>query len=175
MHARLDEFSVAEIQIYPQGDRRIVIELPDVKNPEQAKARIGKTAMLEMKTVIDYALSEQDLLDKYGGTIPSDMMMVHDKPSRRATETWYLVSNHADVTGKLLKEAKAEITEGDFGIQHCVRIVFNAEGADKFYELTKKSIGKPVAILVDNIVISAPFVEKPISGGNAVITFGEQS
>ena len=51
LRSRLDQLSVAEISIARHGESDIVIELPDVKDPQQAKAMIGKAAVLEFKMV----------------------------------------------------------------------------------------------------------------------------
>ena len=51
-----------------------------------------------------------------------------------------------------------------------VQIVFDAEGATMFQELTKRNVGKPIAIFVGGELISAPRVQQEISGGIAVIT-----
>ena len=51
-----------------------------------------------------------------------------------------------------------------------VSITFNDEGAKLFEDLTAKNIGKPVAIVLDNNVISSPVVQEKISGGKAQIT-----
>lgn len=51
-----------------------------------------------------------------------------------------------------------------------VGLQFNQEGAKKFTEITERNIGKPVAILLDNNIVSAPTVQEKISGGEAVIT-----
>jgi SecD/SecF fusion protein len=49
---RVDEFGVAEPTIQPQGDDRIVVQLPGISDPARAKALIGKTALLEFKLVV---------------------------------------------------------------------------------------------------------------------------
>ena len=49
MRTRLNKLSVEEITIAAQGERNIVVELPDVSDPQQAKAMIGKAAILEFK------------------------------------------------------------------------------------------------------------------------------
>src|SRR5206468_6709284 len=50
-----------------------------------------------------------------------------------------------------------------------VEIEFNAEGGKRFAEVTRDNVGKPFAIILDNIVISAPNIETPILGGSASI------
>ncbi len=56
-----------------------------------------------------------------------------------------------------------------------VEILFNNEGAKMFEELTEASIGKPIAIFVGGVLVSAPTVQQKISGGSAVITLGSQN
>ncbi|MBE0617137.1 MAG: protein translocase subunit SecD, partial [Proteobacteria bacterium] len=48
---RVDQFGVSEPTIVPQGDRRILIQLPGIKDPERAIKLIGKTAQLEFRLV----------------------------------------------------------------------------------------------------------------------------
>ncbi len=50
---RVDQFGIAEPEIVPEGDNRIMIQLPGIKDPERAKNLIGKTALLEFKIVDD--------------------------------------------------------------------------------------------------------------------------
>lgn len=174
LHARLDEFSVAEIPIAPQGKNRIVVELPDVKDQNQAKARIGKAALLELKVVEDMGYSELDIIERFGGILPESMVIVPGKATaRRSADSYYLVSKYTDLTGRLLKDAKVGLSDRGVGVQHGVTITFNNEGADRFYEMTRRNVGKPIAIIIDNVVISAPRVSEPIKEGSAIITFGE--
>ncbi|MBD3167446.1 hypothetical protein GF324_12665, partial [bacterium] len=50
---RIDEFGVSEPSITQQGQRRIVVELPGIQDPERARSLIGRTALLEFKFVAD--------------------------------------------------------------------------------------------------------------------------
>jgi preprotein translocase subunit SecD len=50
---RVDQFGIAEPEIIPEGENRIIIQLPGIKDPERAKNLIGKTALLEFKIVDD--------------------------------------------------------------------------------------------------------------------------
>lgn len=53
-----------------------------------------------------------------------------------------------------------------------VVVQFNREGAEKFQKLTKKLVGKPMAIFVGGKLISAPIIQEEIAGGAAQITLG---
>src|SRR5674536_36490 len=66
VYKRQDQFGIAEPEIVPEGDNRILIQLPGIKDPERAKNLIGKTALLEFKIVDD----ESSLDEAVRGNIP---------------------------------------------------------------------------------------------------------
>lgn len=165
LRKRLDTMGVAEIPVSRQGDQNIIIELPNVDDPAQAKQMIGKTSNLEFKEVISVGASEDDLLDQHDGILPEGMMIVSEDEGNNTR--YYLVSDYTDLTGRDLKYAS-------FGrgqrMEAMVKVEFNEEGAHKFADLTKKCRGKAVAMILDDKVISAPHVNEPITGGHASIS-----
>ena len=167
--SRLDKMSVSEIPIAAQGERNIVIELPDVDDPEMAKSMIGKPAVLEFKVAEQTGMSEEELLDEYDGVLPDDLMIVPGKDRDEfGNRRYYLLPKFTDITGALFKDARA-----GFGEQTAAQLVvifeFMPEGGEKFYELTRQNIGKQIAIVLDNQVISAPVVNEAI-GSRGKIT-----
>ncbi len=155
-----------DIPIAQQGESNIIVELPDTANPQEAKSLIGKAAQLELKLVEKYAPTKEDILYEYDGVLPYDLEIVPDRSDRGG---FYLVQKYAEVTGRLLKEARAEYSQ-KMGIEHVVSFKLNEVGADKFYQLTSKHFGKPLAIVLDGVVISAPRISEPISGGAGIIS-----
>ena len=164
LRTRLDAFGAGEVSIIPQGQRRIGIELPNVTDPEKAKARVGTAAILELKAVYDYARTKEELLDRSGGKVPEGTMIL---PGRKDEAGFYLVPVFAKVTGKQLKNSRYEFAGDSLGRQspHTVSIEFKPDGAKRFGELTRENVGKQVAIILDNVVVSAPNVNEPIEGG----------
>jgi len=154
-----------DIPIAQQGEKNIVIELPDTANPQEAKARIGKAAQLELRIVDKMGASEQELLYEYEGELPAD------KEILPGTEGYFLLDKYAEVTGRMLKEARAQYDESK-GFQHVVTFKLNDVGSEKFYDLTSKHYGRPLAIILDGVVIQSPRVNEPISGGNVQISGG---
>lgn len=71
------------------------------------------------------------------------------------------------MTGKALSSARVTFDELN---QPKVALQFNAEGAKQFEQITGRLVGKQLAIVLDNKVISAPVVKQKISGGQAEIT-----
>lgn len=159
LRARLDQFGVGEITIAAQGERSIIVELPNVHNPQQAKSMIGKSALLEIKIVEDAARTKDELLSRYGGVVPDGMMIL---PGKGRMAEYYLVPAYTDITGRLLKDARMDIG-GKIGVEPVVKFVFKAEGGEKFYALTSANMGRRVAVIVDGVVITAPVVQAAIS------------
>lgn len=166
LRKRLDSMGVAEIPVSRQGDQNIIIELPNVDDPAQAKQMIGKTSNLEFKEVMAIGASEDDILDRYDGILPEGMMIVSED-LENGQQRYHLVSDYTDLTGRDLKYAS-------FGrgpkMEALVKIEFNDEGSQKFADLTKKCRGKAIAMILDDKVISAPNVNEPITGGSASIS-----
>ena len=168
LKSRLDRMSVSEIPIVAQGERNIVIEMPDVEDPAMAKAMIGKPAILEFKLVEKVARSQEELLDEFDGDLPDDFMIVPGKERDEfGGQIHYLVPAFADITGALLKDARASFG-GETGAQLVVSFEFMPEGGQKFYDLTSKNLGRQIAIILDGQVISAPTVNSAI-GSRGVI------
>ncbi len=165
LRLRLDKVGVADIPVAAQGEKNIVIELPDVSDPMQAKAMIGKAARLEFRMVENIAATEEDLLDEYDGELPAGKEILPSKEAGRGG--FYLVQRYADVTGKDLKEARAVIG-GEAGVEPVVAFKFTADGGERFYELTNKNINRPLAIVLDGVVISAPMIKVAIKSEGVI-------
>ncbi len=164
LRKRLDGSGVAEIGVSRQGDTNIIIELPSVENPAQAKEMIGKTSLLEIKEIEASGPSEDSLLDRYDGALPDGMTIVSEQ--RGGDNFYYLVSDYAELTGRELKSANMGM--GSM-MEPVVHFEFNDEGAQVFAEMTKRARGKQIAVIIDGVVISAPVVNTPIVGGSGFI------
>ena len=160
LRTRLNSLSVEEITIAAQGEKNIIVELPDVSDPQQAKEMIGKAAVLEFKLVQKVGKSPEDILYEIDGILPGDMEIL---PSQEETNghpsEYYLVPKFAEISGKDLRTARARL--GDRGGM-VVEFSFSSEGGDKFYDLTSKNVGKPLAIVLDNKVVMAPRINSAL-------------
>ncbi|MCE5211414.1 MAG: protein translocase subunit SecD [Deltaproteobacteria bacterium] len=165
---RVDQFGVAEPEIIPEGDNRILVQLPGIKDPERAKNLIGKTALLEFKIVDD----ENSLDEALRGNIPEGDIIAYglhaDRSSGERSSTPYLLKNKALLTGASLETAKVQISDR-FG-NPTISLTFNSQGADDFERITGENVRKRLAIVLDGVVHSAPVIQEKISGGNAQIS-----
>ncbi|MGP8153368.1 MAG: protein translocase subunit SecD [Smithella sp.] len=165
---RVDQFGIAEPEIIPEGDDRILIQLPGIKDPERAKSLIGKTALLEFKIVDD----ENSLEDALHGNVPEGDIIAYgisaDKATGERGSVPYLLKNKTLLTGASLETAKVQIADR-YG-EPSVSLKFNSQGSIDFERITGENIRKRLAIVLDGVVHSAPVIEDRIAGGQAQIT-----
>ncbi len=156
---RVDQLGVSEPFIQKEGEKWIVVQLPGIKDPEEAKKLIGQTALLEFKLLDEGG----DIEKAIEGKIPAGDILLYDKENKP-----YLVKNEQLMTGESLANAQMKIG-GGFGNEPYVSIDFTPEGGKKFAQFTGANIGKRLAIILDNKIYSAPVIKSKISGGHGII------
>lgn len=160
--------SLSEIHISKQGSKQIVVELPDVSDPHQAKMMIGKSAVLEFALVEDSAPSKDSLLSKYDDMLPEGTIIV---PSNRRGQyderMYYLLPSFSPISGKHFKHATVGFG-GDLGTELCVNFEFDEEGGKRFHELTSENIGRLLAIVLDGEVIQAAKINSAIGARGSI-------
>jgi len=162
---RIDTFGVAEPLIQRQGADRLVVELPGIEDPDRVKNLIKVTAVLEWKLVkAGPAETEEALLGGAGVPVPPDAEVVRGD-TKRSAGGYYLVDKVAAVTGKDLRSVRRSQDEWN---SPAVSFSLSPEGSRRFEQVTGENIGKSIAIILDNKVISAPRVEDRISGSGII-------
>lgn len=125
--------------VYKEGSNRISIEIPGVTDANKILEDMGKPGALEFLDEDNYA--------KFA-----------------AGEEYEVVLSGSDI-----KNAGATIDNSGTVKEYVVELAFNDEGTKKFAEATAANIGKPIYIIYDGEVASAPIVQSEITGGSAVI------
>ena len=148
---RIDEVGTKEPTIVRRGNDRILIELPGLKDPDRIKKLLGKTANLSFRLVSD---SE----DTFG----------FESLTFENSEERLNLSKRVIVSGDNLLNAKP--TSDNQTGQAVVSFTFDRVGAKKFGRATTDNVGKKIAIVLDNKIISAPSIREPILSGNGIIT-----
>lgn len=168
---RVDSLGVAEPVISTKGLRQIVVELPGLSDPERALRMVGETAQLsfveaEWAPITDTPLTPEQIALLGGPEATLTMYTQRDAAGRVISEKPIFLKKTA-ITGADLKSA---YSGSDQYSRPIVNIEFTPEGTRKFHDVTARSVGKPLAILLDGKVISAPQVNEAISGGRAQIS-----
>lgn len=143
---RINFFGVTEpqIQTIKTGDKyRLNVDLPGINNYEEAVKLIGQTAQLTFRELPD---------DKIATTTP----------------IFAQLTKETGLTGVHISKSTVEFDSQNGKPQ--VGLKFNKEGAELFAAITKRNIGKPVGIFLDNMPLTTPTVQTEILDGSAVIT-----
>ena len=168
---RVDGLGVSEPLIAIKGKRQVVIELPGIKDSEHAIKLIGETAMMEFVEAEwlpgnAATISTEDLKVIGGENAKIAMYDVRD-PQGNLIKSTPIILKRTALSGHDLKWAGPSVDQ--YG-KPVVSIEFSAEGAGKFAEITRLNVGKPLAIILDGRIISAPNISEQISGGKAQIS-----
>ena len=156
---RIDESGTKEPLIQRSGQTRILLQLPGIKDPERIKELLGTTAKLTFHMVDDEdSKSLKNNMAPFGKIIVSDFY---------EEDVNYLVEKKARVGGENLIDAKASF---DPQQGHAVSFRFDTTGAQKFGKATSENVGKRFAVILDGVVITAPVINSPITGGSGIIT-----
>ncbi len=166
---RIDQFGVSEPDIRRQGEKRILIQLPGVKETKRAKKLIGRTALLEFK-LLDEANDPAEAERTQTTPLGSELLYQtrEDPETRRVTKTPYLVKKRSLLTGAYLTDARVDI-DSQYNEPY-VSIKFDQKGARIFERITEENVKKRLAIILDEKVYSAPVIQERIPGGEARIT-----
>ena len=154
---RINYFGVQEPQVQIQSER-LMVEIAGVIDPAEAIKLIGQTPFLEFRELKadDVVKKIQDKYNEIQGKSPEEIQQIVD---------WQLAYEDpfqaTPLTGQYLK--KAEVTYDQNTYKAMVSLQFNDEGAKLFEEITGRNVGKPVAIYIDNVLISQQSVG-PILG-----------
>lgn len=161
---RVNLFGVSEpvVQVerggaFGQGEYQLRVELPGITNVEEAVRRIGETPSLEFRTID-----------------PAQLLSLETSTSSDTNGTSTEETSLNDMfvstglTGRYLDRAEL-IFDQTMG-SPLISLHFNAEGEVIFANITGQNIGQPIAIFLDNEMISSPIVQEQITGGVAQIT-----
>jgi len=168
---RTNYFGVSEplVQTAVNGnDYRVIVELPGV-SIDQAKDIIGTTAQLsfwEKSTSSSAVLLNSS--EEYFNFVATESAQAAYPPTVLQTLGTY--PHETNLNGLDLEETSVGFDSQSGKPQ--VQLKFTSEGARRFADITKRNVGKIVAIVLDNQVIEAPRVNQPILTGDAVITGG---
>jgi SecD/SecF fusion protein len=176
LRRRVDQLGVAEPTLQRSGERRVIVELPGVYDPQEAVEVIGKTAQLAFHPVLGVAEPASEEATTTQPPAGRDELVLADEDGGR------LRLGPAALTGEAVGDARAEL-DSQFQTRWQVAIEFQGAGGRRWAELTGQSACQPagdprrrVAIVLDRQVISSPQVdpsvqcEQGITGGQTVIT-----
>jgi len=162
---RLNEFGLAEPTVAKQGEDKILVEVPGIKTQEdeqRIRELIARAAHLQLMAVDEERAARVETMSadeakSFGDVILTDV----------STPEKYLLRAIPVLDGSMLTDAKVGFDESN---QPVINFVLNGQGAKIFGDFTGKSVGKRMAVVLDNKVYSAPNIRERIGGGRVQIS-----
>lgn len=177
---RVDALGVSEPVVQSASNNRIIVELPGLKDPDQAIQTLGETGVLEFinagdtylppGTVVTTSLGGPETVGNTATPAATATASANQTPTAGATPTAAKPVVYQDVlTGKDLKTANVGFD--NLG-QPEIDFSTTSEGAKKLADFTTKNVGKYMAITMDKKVIECPVIQSAITGGQGTINSG---
>ncbi len=163
---KVNALGVAEASVQQRGgaggDAEVLVQLPGVDDPARVKNILQTAAMLELAEVKGGPYSSREAaLAQNGGVLPLNTRLVRDAARSRDHAGWWLLARSPVVTGRDLRDARP--IPGENGIGWETAFVLTQEAAARFARFTGANIGNRLAIVLDNVVLSAPTINAQIS------------
>ncbi|WP_342982320.1 protein translocase subunit SecD [Ruminococcus sp. 2227st1_E6_2227SCRN_220401] len=158
MQKRVEQYST-EAQAYKEGDNRITVEIPGATDADTILNDLGKPGSLCFITQEDADGNENFAYEQNGYELTRSLDDI-----RNAGCVVLEGTDVADAQGGAYQSSQNSTR------QYAVSLTLTDEGKTKFAEATAANVGKQIAIVYDNQVLSAPNVNEAITGGQAQIT-----
>ena len=146
---RIDDVGTKEPTILQRGEKRILVELPGLKDPDRIKKLLGKTAKLNFRLVSNNT--------EFG---VEELISENDEKLK--------ISKRIVMSGENLIDAQPSIQNQKN--EPTVSFTLDRLGSQKFGRATTDNVGKRLAIVLDGKIISAPTINEPITSGKGVIS-----
>ncbi len=163
---RLDQFGLAEPTVAKQGKDKILVELPGIKTPEheqRVRKLIAKAAHLQLMAVDEDRQARVDQMSPEEAAEYGDIIL-KDRYGRK-----YLVKEIPILDGSMITDARVAFDRNN---QPVINFTLNSQGAKIFGDFTAKNVGKRLAVVLDNVIYSAPVIRERIGGGSGQISGG---
>ncbi len=147
---RIDDLGTKEPTIIQRGEKRIVVELPGLKDPSRIKNLLGKTAQLNFRLITNETndFGSEKMISETGEEV--------------------VVNKKIIMSGENLIDAQPRLDNQNN--RPMVSFTLDRYGAQKFGKVTTNNVGKRLAIVLDKKIISAPVIREAITSGSGTIS-----
>ena len=161
LQKRVEQYST-EAQVYQEGSDRINVEIPGVTDANAILEELGQPGSLCFITQQD---DDGNVNFQADSNSETGYSLARSLDEIRAAGSVVLEGTDvADATGGAVQQQNSSSRE------YVVDLTLTDEGKTKFAEATQNNVGKQIAIIYDNGVLSAPRVNEAITGGKAQIS-----
>lgn len=166
LNRKVNGLGVAEASVQQRGgadgEAEVLVQLPGVDDPARVKAILQTSAMLELCAVKGGPYpSSRDAMAAHGGVLPLGTRLVQGAQRSSDGAVWWLLTRSPVVTGRDLRDARPRQNESGMGWD--TNFVLTQEAAGRFARFTESNVNNRLAIVLDNLVLSAPVIESRIA------------
>jgi len=170
---RIDPNGNLELILAPEGDKRILLQVPGAQNIDEIKARINKSANLSFHLVNEKDSGNLEVMrlvipPPHRGVAPGDKYFPFAESNGR--DGGLIVVERTRITGDCLKDSSGG--PHPTGPGAVVNFSFNVGCATEFGRMTARNINKRFAVILDGEIITAPNIRSAITGGSGYIEGG---
>jgi len=165
---RLDQFGLSEPTVAKQGKVNILVELPGIKTPQEeqrARELISKAAHLQLMAVDEDRSDQANTLSSEEAREYGDVIL----PDAKVKDRKYIVNEVPVLDGSMVTDARVAYDKSQ---QPIISFTLNSEGSRIFGKFSGESVGKRMAVVLDDVVYSAPVIRERIGGGRGQISGG---
>ncbi len=168
VQSRVNALGVSEPLVQQASGNRIIVELPGIKDPDQAVKTIGQTGTLEFIDAGSTPLPVGTVVTTTeGGPTPAAVPTPNASTPAASPTPNKVYTTVMD--GKGLQTANVSFDQLN---RPQIDFVLNSDGSKVFGDWTSKNVGKYLAISLDKKVIESPQIQGAITGGHGQITGG---
>ncbi len=175
LERRVNALGVGETVVQVSGNDRIIVELPGVANPEQAVETLRGTGQLEFidpqgQYLVDgqtvrTTTNPDPILRQNTSTITNSVVPV--PPAQVEGPVYESITVGSDLDTSQVQPA---FSQGNtVGNRPAVAFAFRGESASRLAQFTAQNVGQPMCIILDNVVISCPVINAPLTDGSGII------
>ncbi|NNE58768.1 MAG: protein translocase subunit SecD [Hellea sp.] len=164
LRRRIDPQGTTEMTLAKEGSDRILLQIPGAKNVDDIKARINDTANLSFHLVDPATFDRQKLIiAAERGITPSGTVFYPNEDG-----SGMIVDKSTRITGECLTKAEAGIHPQN-NVGAVINFWFNGRCAREFGKLTSENVGRQFAVVLNDVIVTAPNIRSPITGGRGYI------
>lgn len=187
---RINSLGALDPVVQLRGNRRLIIELPGFQDPDRATDLIRQTALLEFVELpgplpngtpvrTDYVRGQGATTEASAtatveattspeeGAPPPTETSGEETPAPEPTPEGPIY--HTVMTGEMLQSADAALNPESVDRKYYVQFTLTEEGAKVFGDYTTNNVGGYLGIVLDGVLVSAPVINSPITGGSGII------
>ena len=168
---KINGLGLTEATVQPRGGSsdaaELLVQLPGIDDPAHVKQILGTQAVLELKEVLGGPFqSREEAMASKNGVLPLNAEIVPSATRAGETKLYYILSRTAVVTGRDLRDARAQQSGQSFGWE--TYFVLTQDAAKRFEAFTGSHVGNRLAIVLDRQVLSAPNIKSKISDNGVI-------